>query len=137
MTAPLDARDLASVARAEAATGHPGRTLNSWTDAWRELVEQVEAGYEESLHDYADQLGCRGVLARAWPLLTPRVRAAREDELAVLDERFRAATVDVDDAGVHGWPFTAGPEEWWRRRVPVVRGGDLAGGVDRLGRPGA
>jgi hypothetical protein len=74
-------------------------------EVWRKFVEQVERGYRFGLYDYRNDLDTRGVIARL----------ELDDQVAELDERFRAALghpeirvweSDVPDAfWIFGYPL--------------------------------
>ena len=110
--------DYESVARAVG----PGNSLNGLLQAWNQFVRQVETGYTDNRYEYFNDMSCRGRLAAAWPLLTPRVRDARQAELDAADARFMAATVPGPDS--------SGPDEsdgaWWEDRRPTLLVGELA-----------
>ncbi|GAB2796554.1 hypothetical protein [Amycolatopsis magusensis] len=96
---------------------------------WEQVVDLVEAGYEDNIYEYHNDLTVRGLIDR---LLT--------DEELRGDERldgFRARIAQVDtrlrnlltSAPVHD---IAGP--WWETRVPVYAGEELAKDLrDRYG----
>lgn len=42
-------------------------SVNEMTDAWRRLVAEVEAGYDQPVCEYTNDLSCRDWLALAWP----------------------------------------------------------------------
>lgn len=90
------------------ADGSPGAISRS-VSQWRQLVDEVEAGYSWSAPELSNDLGCRHELARAWPELPAAVRTAWEPELRELDDRFRVATVPWSE---HGGGV------WWLDRVP-------------------
>lgn len=86
-------------------------TLNQRFEAWGDIVEQVENGYDATfLDEFPNDVGCRTWLAEAWPILTERIRSIRAGELAPLDARFRAATDERDPAGPD--------DRWWLHRTP-------------------
>ena len=60
-------------------------SINEMTGAWRSLVTEIEAGYDQWADEYTNDLACRDWLALAWPMLTERVRQARQRELDKLD----------------------------------------------------
>jgi hypothetical protein len=62
-------------------------SLNGMMDAWRGLVEVIEAGYSEMFDEYTNDACCRKWLDGARPLLTRAVRAVRQPELDALDDR--------------------------------------------------
>ncbi|MBP2477083.1 hypothetical protein JOF53_005955 [Crossiella equi] len=95
--------------------GESPAALNRMLAAWAALVANVEDGYSEALlEEFEYDLGCRTWLADTWPGLPDAVRVARKAELADLDTRFRAATIDVGP----GRPREGG--QWWLRRRPSV-----------------
>ncbi|MFB9315523.1 hypothetical protein [Nocardioides plantarum] len=109
MTDDLVAEDYDSVDEAMRAVGCT--SLNQLFDIWQDLVRQVEEGYAWTEYEYWDELSSRDAIARAWPILTPRIRRLREPALLAIDTRFRLATVP------NGADADATPG-WWRRRWP-------------------
>ncbi|MFD7034085.1 hypothetical protein ACFWAR_39280 [Streptomyces sp. NPDC059917] len=104
----LEADDYESVHRAsrDLAARYGMLTLNTALEAWEAWVQEAEEGFDaEVVWEYEDGLRCRRWLAAAWPVLTERVRAARQAELDALDTRFRRATVprpgQADDVPWH------------------------------------
>ncbi|AVT36907.1 hypothetical protein [Plantactinospora sp. BB1] len=85
-------------------------TLNSLLEGWDLIVDEVAEGYSWSDAEFRNDIACRGILARVWPLLPPRVRAIRQPELDTIDDRFRAVTVP--------WPGRPSGEAWWEWRIP-------------------
>ncbi|MFF2522561.1 hypothetical protein [Streptomyces liangshanensis] len=78
---------------------------------WADEVAGVEQGYAWSAPELANDIWCRGALARVWRLLPPRVGSVAEPRLHQLDERFRAATIP--------WPGRADDGgRWWTWRIP-------------------
>ncbi|HET9656281.1 MAG TPA: hypothetical protein VFP72_13070 [Kineosporiaceae bacterium] len=107
--------------------------MNEATTAWRQLVDQVEGGYGWCVDEYTNDLTARDWLDEAWPVLTSRVRAAREPELAAIDARFRAATTD-DDGELLAHFFRVGRRSgWWWRRRPLHLVGQFAEDARRAG----
>jgi len=93
--------------------------------AWRRAVEDVEALYDGSLYEYLDLLGCREMLAR---LGEPGFEAYPEDALEAiqeLDERFEAATSEVDHPLAHWQVGDREAPRWWKR-IPKVFGARFA-----------
>jgi hypothetical protein len=116
----LDADDYASVHRAVRllSGGRSGApTLNGRTEAWAQLVADVEQGLNTTWAvEFDNDIACRDWLHEAWPILTERVRRIRQPELDALDDRFRAATapmLGMDEDSV------AQQERWWRYRYPL------------------
>ena len=66
-------------------------SVNEMSSAWRDLVAEIEVGYDQFVDEYTNDLACRDWLALAWPMLTDRVRSARQSQL---DARFLAATIE-------------------------------------------
>ncbi len=86
-------------------------TLNALFDRWRGMAAEVEDVYSWCAPELMNDIWCRGVLAKIWPMLPARVQASRQPELDSIDERYRRATI----------PWPGRPEDgfgWWTRRVP-------------------
>ena len=94
-------------------------TLNGLIRGWRELVEQVEAGYDWSIYEYFNDLHVRAMLQSVLDS-APAVRAWVEAEIEPLDERFQAAT-------------RLRETEEFLDRVPRFPGPELAGDLDDPG----
>jgi hypothetical protein len=127
--------DLRPTADDSASVEHAGRLLhrqgwsrvftpNEMTDSWAGLIDQVEEGYRLCVDEYTNDLACRDWLARAWPLFTERVRAARQPELTALDARFRTVTVDDGGAALSHYYRVEREDGWWWLG-PYVRSGPL------------
>jgi hypothetical protein len=130
---PLTADDYASVTQAARVLHERGwrkQSVNEMTDAWRQLVEQIERGYSWEVEEYTNDLSCRDLLALAWPMLTENVRAHRKSELDELDARFRTATTDDHDGRLARFYRTETKDGWWWRRIPLLRRGQFARDLD-------
>lgn len=66
-------------------------SLNGLIRGWRELVAQIEAGYDWSIYEYFNDLHVRAMLQSVLDE-APAVSAWIESEIAALDERFRMVT---------------------------------------------
>lgn len=85
-------------------------SLNGLIRGWRQLVEQIEAGYDWSIYEYFNDLHVRAMV-QAVIDGAPAVRAWIESEIAPLDERFLMATRPRDtDALLDRVPRFPGPE---------------------------
>jgi hypothetical protein len=102
---------------AEARSYRP--TLNGLIRGWRELVEQIEAGYDWSIYEYFNDLHVRAMLQSVLDS-APAVRAWVKAEISPLDERFQAATRPRET-------------EEFLDRVPRFPGPELAGDLDDPG----
>ena len=114
----MSAEDYESV---ELAVG-PGGSLNGLLRAWAQFVRQVENGYTDNLYEYSNDLSCRGRLAAVWPILTEKVREARQAELDAVDARLMASTVP----GLGNSGAGKSTKAWWEDRRPVLLVGELA-----------
>jgi hypothetical protein len=126
---PPDAKahlELAGRALADAsAAGGRRWTLNGAIGAWRELVAQVEQGYDDVVEEYADDLAVRDRLQAVLAVLPQgAVRTWVAREIEDIDGRFRAATRESDVGGAD--------EPWWRRRVPKVLVGQPASDLEAV-----
>jgi hypothetical protein len=81
--------DAALDALAESRSYRP--TLNGLIRGWRELVQQIEAGYDWSIYEYFNDVHVRAMLQSVIDG-APAIRSWVEAEIAPLDERFRAVT---------------------------------------------
>jgi hypothetical protein len=82
--------------------------------SWIATVAIVEVGYVGEWEEYAHELTARDYIDEV-AHRAPSMREKIEDELAVWDERFRAAT--VQEAKPH-LPITEGRVGWWQYRSP-------------------
>jgi hypothetical protein len=130
----MDADDYESVSRAGRVLHEQGWrkafSLNEMLAMWRALVSHVEAGYDEMVDEYTNDLTCRDWLALAWPMFTERVQTARQDELDSLDSRFLAATGEDTNAQLGRFFRVESKDGWWWRRIPTRRFGAFAGDLD-------
>ncbi|HEY2675014.1 MAG TPA: hypothetical protein VGJ07_32195 [Rugosimonospora sp.] len=136
------AEDFASVRLASARLqerGWPKRfTIQLMLSEWSQFVSEVEDGYDGSLEEYGNDLSYRDYLAEVWPLVTPHIRDVWRDELAGVDERFRAATVeDSDSAAGADVRAGGGADGWWHRRLPRLLVSALADDLRMPGRESA
>jgi hypothetical protein len=107
--------DYESVDRAVAhlqARGWRFTGINDLVDAWEELVEHVESGYNDDPAELHNDASCRTALAEVLPLLSDPVAGNIRDRLGPLDERYRAATL-----GPALMPSDA-TNRWWTTRDP-------------------
>jgi hypothetical protein len=109
---------------------HKRFSVNEMTSAWRALVAEVEAGYDQMVDEYTNDLACRDWLAFAWPMFTERVRSSRQSELDALGARFRAATTEDTDGKLARFYRVESKAGWWWRRLPTCREGQFARDLD-------
>ncbi|MFE6899496.1 hypothetical protein ACFVFJ_21800 [Streptomyces sp. NPDC057717] len=119
--ASLTAEDYASVIAAMQAVSvryRSGWTLNEALAQWQLVVKEIEEGFDTQwVWEYHDELSCRDWLCEAWPLLTDRVRAARQPFLDSMDDRFTAATAPMRKDGS---ALGHRNGRWWHNRYPRV-----------------
>lgn len=101
-------------------------SVNEMTDAWRQLIAEVEAGYDQLVYEYINDLSCRDWLSLAWPMLTEHVRSVRQAELDELDARFTAATTEDTEGRLAQFYRVEAKDGWWWRRLPSRRHGEFA-----------
>lgn len=101
-------------------------TLNEMFEAWAFLVSEVERGYDQNLYEYTNDMACREWIALVWPMLTDRVRNARDKALATLDARFTAATEDDGGSAIGRYRRIENKDSWWWRRRPIKAAGEFA-----------
>jgi hypothetical protein len=82
--------------------------------SWIATVAIVEVGYVGEWEEYANELMARDYLHEL-VRLSPSSREVVEEDLALWDERFRAAT--IEEAKPH-LPPKEGEPGWWQYRSP-------------------
>lgn len=105
-------------------------SVNEMTEAWRQLVTEIEAGYDQVVDEYTNDLACRDWLALAWPMLTAHVRSVRQAELDELDARFLAATLEDAEGRLATFYRVESKVGWWWLRLPTRRCGVFAHELD-------
>ena len=113
--------DLDPQQREELARLLAGDSLGALLNAWSRFVTAVERGYDDSIYEYENDLSVRDRLERVVAGASPGLRAQLGRVLAEDDRRFTAATEEATK------PLG---EEWWWRRVPLRRVGELAEDLD-------
>ncbi|MDN3355829.1 hypothetical protein [Actinomadura sp. DC4] len=96
-------------------------TLNQMLDAWQDLVEDLQEGYDGTFaYEWHHDLRCRDWLHAAWPMLTHRIQELRRPQLQALDDRYREVTVLIRTSGRP--PSDPGDlnSGWWHGRHPRV-----------------
>ena len=78
------------------------------------LVEQVEAGYDDTIYDWQNDLDSRKVIQQAIDALPEDLGQRLADRVRPWDERFQAATRPAKQ------PYWSGG--WWAERVPTRLG---------------
>jgi len=82
--------------------------------SWIATVAIVEVGYVGEWEEYTHELMARDYLDEIGRL-SPSSRPTIEDDLAVWDDRFRAATVEAEKPHL---PPLDGEPGWWQSRSP-------------------
>jgi hypothetical protein len=104
-------------------------TVSGMVENWKELVDQVERGYDEMIYEYTNDLSVRGLLEELIDALPPgSVRSWVTQEVEATDARYRAATREVNEP-IHG----GGSAPWWYWGVPKVLVGELRGDLGDAG----
>jgi len=105
---------------------HPPRrfwTLNGMIETWRELVAQIEEGYDDIIEEYFNDLSVRDLLDELLQVIPDgNVRSWVTKEIETTDQRYREATREVD-APICG--HGKGWESWWWWRAPNKLVGEL------------
>ncbi|GAA2390308.1 hypothetical protein GCM10010420_12530 [Streptomyces glaucosporus] len=112
-------------------------TVADRVNAWTELVNAVERGYGDDIHEYTNDLYCRDWLHEAWLLLHDHVVHTWTPQVEAADERFRAATVADDGLALGRFHRPPRPDMWWWRRHPRVLTGALGRALRSAGAVGA
>lgn len=95
-------------------------TWNELVQWWTRFVHDVETGYAFTIYDYHNDLDIRGRIQDVLDQLSDEDRLVVEPEVAAADERFMAATREVDEVIA---TFDRG---FWARRLPRKLVGQLA-----------
>jgi hypothetical protein len=96
-------------------------TLTGLIGAWRELVGQIERGYDDNVYEYRNDLSVRDLLAELIDEIPAgSVRSWVTSEVEEIDASYRTATREVDEP-----IFGSDDEPWWWRRVPKTLVGEL------------
>lgn len=90
--------------------------------AWEQLVEMVEAGYQDNVYEYDNDLAIRDLIEELLQL--PALAGFPEfgwfsESVAALDNRMRS--------GLSAEPIRLPDHRWWRSHLPVKAGAELAG----------
>lgn len=72
-----DAVQAAVTAVAPTWAGGQRVTLNALFDRWKDMTDEVEEGYSWCAPELSNDIWCRGVLAKIWPMLPARVQEIR------------------------------------------------------------
>ncbi len=97
-------------------------TLAGLLAEWRALVEKVEAGYDDTIYEYTNDLYVRRALDEVMEG-APVVSGWISDELRPVDDRFRVATRPAR----HGLPGLPEDVPDLLQRVPLRPGRELKG----------
>lgn len=119
---------LATFDRLAAASGWGPTSPSQLVDRWRDLVAQYEGGYGFDITELDDDLSVRDrldVVLRHPDLQNHPEREALAEAVAVVDDRFRAASRDDVRRGRDTRP-------WWQRCVPRAPGAALAEDLRQL-----
>ena len=113
-----------------AATGIRAYLPGEMVDAWKQVVDVSLDGYDDSLDEYASDLGVRGSLEAV--LHDPELQKHPEltwvrEQVAETDRRFRMMLQDEPIPRLADWP-------WWESHPPRYAGPELA--ADYLARYG-
>lgn len=107
-------------------------TTAAWVDLWSTLVERVEAGYREDIHELTNALDARDLLEDLASVIRPDPQVKLRAMFASLDRRYELATTDIP-VSLLGKDSPWVPQRWWWWRAPTVHGLALAEDLGRLG----
>ena len=92
-------------------------TLTYLLERWVQFVKAVEKGYEDSIYEYANDLGVRDRLEDVINGCLPPLRVRLTDMLNDWDGRFLNATAQLPTSLVQRKGDSPG---WWWYRVPLI-----------------
>jgi hypothetical protein len=85
---------------------------------WRDNVDRIARGKLRSFDDYLNDMDMRELLYEAFGLMSETEKKPIMDEVAALDQKLLAATIEVPQCI---WGLGAGYDrmtEWWYYRLP-------------------
>lgn len=94
---------------------------------WEQLVEVVEAGYEDNVYEYDNDLAIRDLIEQLLqlPVLAEFSESGWFREgVAALDDRMRSELTTE--------PIRLPGRQWWRSHLPVKAGVELADDLKRI-----
>lgn len=72
-----------------------GRTFEKLSGDWVRMVEQIEAGYDDSIYEYTNDLAARDILRRVLAAASASLAEKLRGAIADTDQRFMAATTEA------------------------------------------
>ncbi|MEO8218572.1 MAG: hypothetical protein ABI718_15965 [Acidobacteriota bacterium] len=97
-------------------------TVEDLLHQWEKFVEDVEAGYDDSIYEYANDLGTRSLLNEIVAAKPDHLTASLKNWLLPLDQRFFDATTEA----LRAVPGTAPTSEsLWCTRIPKMMSDEL------------
>jgi len=102
-------------------------TADRLIEGWEWLVDEVEAGYDDIVEEYANDLSTRDILDRLLAVASPALARTLRNWVEALDRRFFAATTEASEP-FHGAADPTSPyaASRWHWRVPKKLVGALA-----------
>jgi hypothetical protein len=96
-------------------------------EQWEQIVSMIEAGYDDSIYEYDNDLSVRNLLAELLedPLIQAHAESAWVTETVdALDKRLRAVMTDQPIRDVQG--------PWWRSHLPIIASAEFADDLQNL-----
>lgn len=121
MTIELTPEEARAVERALASASSRAKqpfSLDRLVARWRRFVDEVAAGYGDSIYEYTNDLGVRELLEKVMKESPEPARAKIAQELAPLDSRFDESTQPAKRP-------LGNPTSKWSTRVPTKIAGEL------------
>ena len=104
------------------------QSITQLLGAWDQFVQSVDEGYDWSIYEYTNDLSVRDRIAQVLAVIPPGSLEWIGEAVAATDARFRIATRDDESMR------SGAEQDWWRRRVPLRPGGELAADLASEGR---
>ena len=110
--------------------------LPGLVESWEKTVQAVEAGYQQGLDDYLNDLDARQLLAEALTVATDEQREEVEERIQQADDAMQNLTTITDIclwgdevAAEEGW---TAKQNWWYFARPQKANPDLLAEIDEV-----
>ena len=98
-------------------------TVERLFTTWRDFVDEVETGYEDSIDEYTNDLSARDIIDEVLASAPEHLRVKLLAVLSALDEKFQQASRVDEDHVLRR--FTTPRPGWWWSRLPLKLVGPL------------
>lgn len=114
-----DYEELRELVGSMSARAHHRMTFDALVSKWEQLVAAVERGYDDSIHEYTNDLSVRNLLEKIIAAGSPSLAASVSAIIHPADLRFLRSTRPAAK------PFPGDSSAFWWKRVPERLVGEL------------